>query len=91
MSVPLDDLTVDALRDLARVREVEGRGDMDREALLDALGGPAGDALAPWLGQPRRQVYEAAADAGVEDAMDMRRKELLEALAERGARSEEDR
>ena len=90
MSVPLDELTVDALRDLGRVRETPGHNDMDRDALLDALGGPAADALAPWLGRPRKEVYEAALEVGVEDAKDKPKKELLEALAERGATPEED-
>jgi hypothetical protein len=83
MSTPLDDLTVDALRDLGRVREVTGSHKMDRAALLEALEGPVDDALAPWLGRPRAEIYEAAGEAGIEGRMDMDKKELLRALADR--------
>ena len=84
MSIPLEDLNVDALKDLGRVRKVEGSNDMTRDELLAALGGPADDALAPWLGRPRQEIYAAAKEAGVADPMDKEKWELLEALAEKG-------
>lgn len=83
MSTALEDLNVDALKDLGRVQKVEGSNDMDRKALLEALDGPVDDDLARWLGRPRKEVYEAALDAGVEDAKDKQKWELLEALAGR--------
>ena len=85
MSVALEDLTVDALKDLARVQKVEGANDMKRDALVDALDGPVDDALAPWLGRPRQEVYEAAKAAGIDDPKGREKRELLSALAEEGA------
>lgn len=90
MSTALEDLNVDALKDLARIQKVEGANDMKRDALVDALDGPVDDALAPWLGRPRKEVYEAAVEAGVDDPKDKQKWELLEALADKGATPEED-
>jgi hypothetical protein len=84
MSVPLESLTVDALKDLGRVQKVEGSNDMTRDALLGALDGPVDDALARWLGKTRQEVYAAAGEAGIEDRSDKQKWELLEALAATG-------
>jgi hypothetical protein len=84
VSTELADLNVDALHDLARIQKVEGGNDMNRDALVDALDGPVPDTLAPWLGRPRREVYEAAKAAGIDGAKDMQKWELLEALSEAG-------
>jgi hypothetical protein len=84
MSTALDDLSVDALRDLGRVRKVPGHNDMDRDALLDALDGPVDDALARYLGKSRKELYAIAGEKGIENRMDMQKWELLEALAEKG-------
>lgn len=84
MTVDLEDLNVDALRDLGRIQDVKGHNDMTRDALLDALDGPVDDALAKWLGKPRKEVYEAAGEAGIEGRKDMQKKDLLQALAREG-------
>ncbi|KIT14225.1 hypothetical protein [Jannaschia aquimarina] len=81
MSTPLEDLNVDALKDLGRVQKVEGHNDMTRDELLDALDGPADDDLAKWLGKPRSEIYEAAGEKGIKGRKDMQKWELLEALA----------
>ena len=84
MSVELEALSVDALKDLGRVQKVEGSNDMTRDELLHALDGPVDDALARHLGRSRKELYGEAEEAGIEGRMDMQKWELLEALAERG-------
>ena len=83
MSTKLEDLTVDAMKDLGRVQKVEGHNDMTRDELLDMLDGPVDDDLARWLGKSRQELYEAAGEKGIDGRMDMQKWELLEALAER--------
>ncbi|CTQ48947.1 hypothetical protein [Jannaschia donghaensis] len=84
MTTDLDDLNVDALKDLGRVQQVEGHNDMTRDELLDALDGPVDDDLAKWLGKSRQEIYDAAGDAGIEGRKDMQKSELLRALAKSG-------
>jgi hypothetical protein len=84
VSTPLEELNVDALKDLGRVRKVPGHNDMNRDELIEALGGPVDDDLARWLGMTRQELYEAAGERGIEGRMDMQKWELLEALAKAG-------
>lgn len=81
MPVELDELNVDALKDLGRVRKVEGHNDMTRDELLDALDGPVDDDMAELLGKSRKELYEMSKDAGIDDPMDKQKWELIEALA----------
>ena len=46
-----------------------------------ALDGPVDDDLARWLGKSRQELYAAAGEKGIDGRMDMRKRELLEALA----------
>ncbi|MEM9796246.1 MAG: hypothetical protein AAF919_07140 [Pseudomonadota bacterium] len=84
MSVALEDLNVDALKDLGRVQKVSGHNDMTRDELLEALEGPVDAELAKWLGKSRQDIYQAAGAHGIEDRKDKQKWELLEALAKTG-------
>jgi hypothetical protein len=84
MSVALEDLTVDALKDLGRVQKVEGSNGMTKAELVEALDGPVDDALARWLGKTRQDLYAAAGEAGIEDRKDKQKWQLLEELAAKG-------
>lgn len=81
MSVALDDLNVDALKDLGRIQKVPGSNDMTRDELLEALAGPVDDDVARWLGLRRQELYAEAKSRGVEAPMDKQKWELIEALA----------
>jgi hypothetical protein len=84
MSVKLEDLSVDALKDLGRVQKVEGSNDMTKDELIAALDGPVDDALAKWLGRTRKELYAAAGEAGIGDRQDKQKWQLLEELAAKG-------
>lgn len=79
----LEDLTVDALKDLGRVQKVEGHNDMTRDELLEALKGPVDYSISEWLGRPRKELYEVAGERGIEGRKDMQKCELIKALAGR--------
>ncbi|MBJ3762283.1 hypothetical protein ILP92_05950 [Maribius pontilimi] len=83
MPVELSDLTKDALRDLASVRQVGGHNDMTKDELIAAMDDPAEDDIAEWLGMTRQEVYAAAKDAGIDNPMDKDKRTLILELAGR--------
>ena len=83
MPVELSDLSADALRDLASVRQVGGHTEMTKDELIAALDGPVADDLVQWLGRTRQDIYEAAKDAGIDAPMDKGKRTLILQLAGR--------
>ncbi|SPJ24223.1 hypothetical protein [Palleronia abyssalis] len=83
MPVELSDLSKDALRDLASVREVPGHTDMTKADLIDAMDNQAEDDLTPWLGLTRKEIYGAATEAGIDGAKDKDKRSLILELAGR--------
>lgn len=81
MPVDLEDLSVNALKDLGRLQELPGHNDMTREELLNQLDGPVDDATARWLGRTRQDLYAEAQSRGIDGLKDLRKKNIIRALA----------
>ncbi len=71
----LEDLTVDALKDLGRVQKVEGHNDMTRDELLEALKGPVDYSIAKMARPPAQGALRGRGRArhrGVQGHAEMR-------------------